>query len=163
MQQPFTVLLAFVSLGAVLFGLFASLSAFFPRQVRLARRAAEESPGRSLLLGAVNTAFVAALSLTLLAAGEGRGPVLTTLGVLLLAAGLSALAVGLAGSASLVGNRLLRRGGGMSEILVGTVSLTLASATPLLGWFVFLPGVIFLGLGSFLLGWSRRRIWEDVL
>ncbi len=163
MQQPFVVLAAIVSLGVVLAGLFASLAAFFPRWVRLARRASEESSGRSFLIGTINTAFVAAVSLALLAGGEGRGPVLTVLGILILGAGITALALGLTGSVSLVGKRLQPRGSELGEILTGTASLTLASATPFLGWFVFLPGLVFLSLGSIILGWSRRRQWEDVL
>lgn len=163
MQQPFVILAGIVSLGVVLAGLFASLAAFFPRWVRLARRASEESPGRSLVIGGINAAFVAAVSLALLARGEGRGAFLTVLGILILGAGIAVLALGLTGSVSLVGKRLLRRGSELGEIVAGTACLTLASATPFLGWFVFLPGLIFLGLGSIILGWSRRRQWEDLL
>jgi hypothetical protein len=48
-------------------------------------------------------------------------------------------------------------------MLTGTVVLTLASATPFLGWFVFLPAIISLGLGAFVLGWFRRRLWSEQL
>jgi len=39
----------------------------------------------------------------------------------------------------------------------------LASATPFLGWFVFLPAIVFLGLGAFVLGWFRRKAWSAQL
>ena len=84
MDQPVALLIAFIALVAVLFGLFASAAALFPRGVWLAQRAAEESPGRSLLIGAVNTGFVLAIALTLLAS---RGPILTFLGGTVAAAG----------------------------------------------------------------------------
>jgi hypothetical protein len=160
MEQPLGLLLAFVALLGVLFGLFASLAAFFPRHVWLARRAAEESPGRSLLLGAVNAVFILAVSLTLLALGDRQG-LLAVIGGIVLAAGSSGLAVGLAGVVTMVGKRLAHQGTELSGILTGTVVLTLASATPFLGWFVFLPGVVFLGLGAFILGWYRRRTYAS--
>src|SRR3989304_1328712 len=58
---PAALLIAFTALIAVLFGLFASAAALFPRGVWLAQRAAEESPGRSLPIGAVNPAFFLAI------------------------------------------------------------------------------------------------------
>ena len=158
MDQPLGLLVAFIALGAVVFGLFASVAALFPRYAWLAQRAAEESPGRSFLLGAVNTVFVLAVSLTALGS---RGPVLTILGGIVLAAGASGSAIGLSGVAAMVGKRLSPRASGFSGILAGTVVLTLASATPFLGWFVFLPAIVFLGLGAFVLGWFRRKAWSD--
>ncbi len=160
MEQPLGLLVAFVALGAVLFGLFASVAALFPRYVWLAQRAAEESPGRSFLLGAVNTAFVLVVSLPALAS---QRPVFTFLGAVFLAAGASGLAIGLSGVATMVGKRLSPRASGFSGILTGTVVVTLASATPFLGWFVFLPAIICLGLGAFVLGWFRRRVWSEQL
>jgi hypothetical protein len=160
MDQPLGLLVAFLALAAVLFGLFSSVAALFPRNVWLAQRAAEESPGRSLLLGAVNTAFVLAVSLPALAS---QVPVLTVLGVIVLAAGASGLAIGLSGVATMVGRRLSPRASGLAGILTGTVVLALASATPFLGWFVFLPAIICLGMGAFVLGWFRRRVWSEQL
>jgi hypothetical protein len=157
MEQPVVLLIAFIALIAVLFGLFASAAALFPRAVWLAQRAAEESPGRSLLIGAVNTVFVLAIALTLLGSG---GPILSFLGGTVAAAGLAGLAIGLAGVATMVGKRLTRQASGLSEILAGTAVLSLASATPIFGWFVVLPGFVFLGLGGFILGWFRRRAWS---
>lgn len=160
MDQPVSLLIAFIALVAVLFGLFASAAALFPRPVWLSQRAAEESPGRSLLIGAVNTGFLLAIALTLLAS---RGPILTFLGGTVAAAGLAGLAVGLAGVVTMVGQRLTRQASGLSEILAGTAVLSLASATPFFGWFVVLPGLVFLGLGGFILGWFRRRVWSAQL
>jgi hypothetical protein len=157
MEQPVALLVAFIALVAILFGLFACASALFPRAVWLAQRAAEESPGRSLLIGAVNTAFVLAIALTLLAS---RGPILTFLGGTVAAAGVAGLSVGLAGVATMVGKRLTRQASGLSEILAGTAVLSLASATPFFGWIVVLPALVFLGLGGFILGWFRRRAWS---
>ena len=160
MEQPLGLLVALLALGAVLCGLLASLAALFPRYSWLAQRAAEESPGRSLLLGAINTAFFLAVSLPALAS---EVPVLTLVGAVVLAGGASALAIGLSGVAMMVGRRLSPRASGLSAILIGTVVLVLASATPFLGWFVFLPGIVFLGLGAFVLGWFRRKAWSEQL
>jgi hypothetical protein len=105
----------------------------------------------------VNTAFVLAISLTLFAT---QGPILTFLGGVVAAAGVAGLAIGLAGVATMVGKRLTRQASGLSEILAGTAVLSLAAATPLFGWFVVLPALVFLGLGGFILGWFRRRAWS---
>ena len=160
MDQPFALIFAFVALVAVLFGMFATAAALFPRAVWLAQRAAEESPGRSLLIGAVNTAFVLAISLTLFAT---ETPVLTFLGGVIAAAGMAGLAIGLAGVATMVGKRLTRQASGLSEILAGTTVLSLAAAVPFFGWFVVLPALIFLGLGGSILGWFRRRAWSAAI
>jgi hypothetical protein len=157
MDQPLGLLIAFLALVALLFGLFASAGALFPRAVWLAQRAAEESPGRSLLIGAVNTGFLLAIALALFAS---RGPILTFLGGMLSAAGLAGLSVGLTGVVMMVGQRLTRQASGLSEILAGTAVLSLAAAVPFFGWFVVLPGLVFLGLGGFILGWFRRRAWS---
>ena len=157
MEQPLGLLIAFLALVALLFGLFAAAAALFPRPVWLAQRAAEESPGRSLLIGAVNTAFLMAISLTLFAS---QGPILTFLGGVVAAAGLAGLAIGLAGVVTMVGQRMTRQASALREILAGTTVLTLASAVPFFGWFVVLPGLVFLALGGFILGWFRRRAWS---
>ncbi|HMK08737.1 MAG TPA: hypothetical protein VK449_06855 [Anaerolineales bacterium] len=157
MDQSVGLIVALLGLLAVLFGLFASAAALFPRQVWLAQRAAEESPGRSLIIGAVNAIFVVAVALALF---SSQLPLLTVLGGLVAAAGLAGLALGWAGVTTLVGGRLTRQRNPLSQILTGTVVLTLASAVPFLGWFVVLPGLIFLGLGGFVLGWFRRRVWS---
>ncbi len=94
MDQPLALLIAFLALVAVLFGVFAGAAALFPRPVWLAQRAAEESPGRSLLIGAVNTGFLLAISVTSFAS---QRQILTFLGGIVAAAGLAGLSVGLAG------------------------------------------------------------------
>jgi hypothetical protein len=157
MDQPVGLVIAFVALAAVLFGLFAAASALFPRLAWLSQRAAEESPGRSLLIGAVNTVFLVAVSLTLFATSA---PLLTFLGGVVAAIGLAALAIGLSGVVAMVGKRLTRQATALREILAGTTVLTLASATPFFGWFVVLPALVFLGLGGFILGWFRRKVWS---
>lgn len=160
MNQPLGLLLGFVALVAALFGLFASLAAFFPRWVWLSQRAVEQSPGRSFLIGFVNAAFVLALSLPLLSL---ESPLTTFLGALVLALGTGALAIGLSAVGSLVGTRLRRADSELTSILTGTVVLSLGSAVPFLGWFLFLPAVIFLALGACILGWFRRRAWSGQL
>lgn len=160
MDQPLGLLIAFLALAAVLFGLFASLAAFFPRMVWLSQRAVEQSPGRSILIGWVNAAFVLAVSLPLLSL---QGPLPTIVGGAVLAAGVGGLAIGLAAVTSLVGRRLRRTDGELAAIFTGTGVLSLASAVPFFGWFVFLPGLLFLALGAFILGWFRRRAWSNQL
>lgn len=160
MDQPLGLVIAFLAVVAVLFGLFASLAAFFPRMVWLSQRAVEQSPGRSILIGLVNTAFVLAVSLPLLSL---QGPFPTGIGALVLAAGVAGLSIGLAAVTALVGRRLRRGASELSAILTGTTVLSLASAVPFFGWFVFLPAVFFLSLGAFILGWFRRKAWSDHL
>jgi hypothetical protein len=123
MEQPVGLLIAFIALVAVLCGLFATASALFPRLVWLSQRAAEESPGRSLLIGAVNTGFLLAIALTLFAS---QRPILTFLGGVVAAVGLAGLSIGLAGLVTMVGKRLARQGSSLSEILAGTAALSLA-------------------------------------
>lgn len=160
MDQPLGLLLAFLALVAVLLGLFASLAAFFPRMVWLSQRAVEQSPGRSILIGLVNAAFVLAVSLPLLSL---QGPLPTIVGAVVLAVGVGGLAIGLAAVTALVGRRLRRTESELSAIFTGTMVLSLASAVPFFGWFVFLPVILFLALGGFILGWFRRKSWSSQL
>lgn len=148
-----------IVLGAIcLVALFVALGALFPRRIERTRREADRAPGRSLLIGLVNAAFLVALVLALQGAGSGLfGGVLRALVVLLAALGIVALTFGLASMVQLAGERLFPKTDPVPRTIGGGAIVILACLTPYLGWFGFFPYVALRGLGAFLLGWWTGR------
>ncbi|MGH2607228.1 MAG: hypothetical protein ACRDG5_11620 [Anaerolineales bacterium] len=148
-----------IALGAIcLIALFVALGAFFPRRIERTRREADGSPGRSFLIGLVNTVFLVALIVALQGAGSGMlGGVLRALVFALAALAIVAATFGLASMVELAGERLFPKTNPMPRTIGGAAVMILACLTPYLGWFGFFPYVALRGLGAFLLGWWTGR------
>lgn len=155
MDEPIGMLLAAILLMIGLAGLFGAVAALFPVTVEITRRAADDHPGRSFVLGLVNVLFLTGLTLALLSISQG--PVLRFLALVVASAGTAGLTFGLAAVVGLVGERISPHRSGLGRIVLGTVVLSLGSLTPFVGWFGLLPYVACLGLGGFVLGLFRRR------
>lgn len=158
MEQPLAILIAALALTACLAALFTAVAALFPVTVEISRRAVDDHPGRAIALGVVNLVFLGGVSMALVSLGDGSGVRLfSLLGLIVAAAGVVGLTLGLAAVSGLVGERLAPQRSGVGRIVLGTVVLTLGSATPFVGWFGLLPYALCLALGGFVLGFFRRR------
>jgi hypothetical protein len=146
--------------GAGLISIFIIINLLLPAPVKRTRAALENSLGRSLLLGLVNSILAVALS-ALLSLPTHTGGVVAGIFVFLI--GLVALAVlaltllGLVAVTALLGSRLAPTKSAVASHLLGGVLLLLACLTPYLGWFVFTPLVVWSGLGAAILTLARVR------
>jgi hypothetical protein len=141
-----------------LMGTFLVVGALFPQTVLRAIRAADESTVRSFWLGVVNFLFVGVLGLVFNGLASGTGirllqiPALFLFGMLALM-----LTLGLTAVAFLIGGRLLPSSSPVRQRTWGSLALIVASLTPLVGWLGVFPYAAFLGIGAFVLSWTRRR------
>lgn len=148
--------------GAMLIALITAVNLLLPVPLARAHQALEAGLGRPLLIGLVNFLFFAAL-LILLALGVRRFAGGTLVPILMLPAQLILLAlaafitIGLAAVASLLGARMGETKDTLSANLRGGLLLTLAALTPFLGWYLFTPFVVFIGLGAAILAVAQRR------
>jgi hypothetical protein len=154
MEQPLAILIAVLALTVCLVALFTSVAALFPVTVEITRRAVDDHPGRSFALGLVNVLFLGGVSMALFSVG---GPFFRFLGVVVFSAGVIGLTFGLAAVSGLAGERIAPHRSGLGRMILGTVVLSLGSATPFVGWFGLIPYVACIGLGGFVLGLFRRR------
>ncbi len=158
MEQPLAILIAVLALTVCLAALFTAVGALFPVTVEIARRAIDDHSGRAFGLGIVNLVFLGGVSMALVSIADGSGVRLFSLIALIVtAAGVIGLTFGLAAVSGLAGERLAPQRSGLARIVLGTVVLTLGSATPFVGWFGLLPYVLCLALGGFVLALFRRR------
>ena len=156
MNEAVRLILVGLAAGVTLVALFLSVGVLFGRKVERARRAAEESPGRAFVVGAINILFLSALGFGFSALADAVGAEVLQLPALLFFSLLIILlAFGLTATSMLVGERLFPGAGLFRSRLGGAGLLTLASLAPFVGWFGFLPYVAFLGSGGFILGLFR--------
>ncbi len=154
MEQPFAILIAVLGLTVCLAALFTSVAALFPVTVEVTRRAVDDHPGRSFALGVVNVLFLGGVSLALFSVG---GPFFRLIGLIFFSAAVIGLTFGLTAVSGLAGERIAPHRSGWGRMILGTVLLSLGSATPFVGWFGLIPYIACIGLGGFVLGLFRRR------
>ena len=139
---------------------FLVIQALFSPRVAKIKAIAPAMTARSFGLGLVNVVFFAVIALVSFSVAENTGPfvrgTLTISALIILGVLAIALSLGLAGMASLVGERLLPDLPAWKQMLWGTVCLALACALPFVGWFLLLPYVGFVGVGSVILGFFPR-------
>ncbi len=153
-MQEFMRLLWLIAFEIGVVALLLLCDAMLPGLLARTRRTLAAMPGRSFLVGLVNSAFFGVLCAALLAPGGGIAPVGLTLTTLLLAL----VAVGLAAAARIVGERL-RPGASDSlrQFVIGASVLVVASSVPLVGWFVVLPFAGLASFGALLIAIVQRR------
>lgn len=136
--------------------LFLAVAALFAGKVERGRRAADNSPGRSFAVGAVNVLFLAALGLGFSTLVDATGEDFFQLPALLFLSLLAILVTfGLTCVSALLGTRLFPTVSPFRRRLGGGIVLTLAALTPFVGWFGLLPYAAFLGSGGMILGLLR--------
>lgn len=151
-------ILVAVLTGFGLTGFFLVMGALFPRVVQRSVRAADRSPGRSLLVGLINILFLGALGLGFGSLAENSGAGIFQLAAVVLFSLLAILlSFGLTGLVQLVGGRLLPASHQTWQYVLGSWALLLGSLTPFVGWFILLPYLAMVATGSVLLGWVRQR------
>ena len=147
--------------GITIIALFAALTLLFPTPVEKTRLNLENSLWRSLLLGVVNFIFFGLLAALFISLAERTGEILG--GILVLLTGIIVVGfaifaiIGLSAFANLLGERI---GGGKTAFasnLRGGALLVLSALVPYVGWFIFLPLVLWAGFGAAISALLRRE------
>jgi len=155
--------------GAALIALLYAISLLVPGPVEKARFLLDHSLGKSLLLGLVNILFAGAIMFLLLRGAQmirdqSSGGTAILSGLLVILAFLIVLAValfalnGLVALASLFGMRMTKSKALIQKELWGSLLLVLASLTPYVGWFIFAPAMICLGVGATILSLAQPKM-----
>lgn len=135
-----------------LIALFLVVGVLFPRRINLTFDAMDQMPGRAFLLGLINTLFVAALLIGLVALAEATAlGLLWLLAMLFLVIYLIGLLFGLTGVAQLVGGRLVPAWSPNRRHIAGALALILGCLVPYLGWLGLFVYVSLLGVGGVIL------------
>lgn len=131
--------------------------ALFPARLARARAVADQLPGRSFVVGLVNLLFFGAVALGFSALADRSGSELLRVPALLLAGALAlGLSFGLNAVSALAGARLRPQDSALRQKVWGTLTLSLGSTLPVLGWFGLLPYIGCLGLGAFIISLIAR-------
>jgi hypothetical protein len=154
-------------LGIVFPGLLTALYLLFPATVERARLRLDRSPWLCFFAGGLLTAVFSLPVVVLFALGNG---VTQFMGWTLLFLVLTFAAIGAAGMAAKMGERLAARSGNSlspaGAFLRGAVALELAAAFPIIGWFILIPLAIVtcLGASAFaLLRWMPRPVAQVIV
>ena len=155
----FFLVIILLTIGLVAYLLVAG--ALFPQRVAKTKGVIHSVPGRAFGIGLVNFVFFMVIALVLMSVSErisnGFMKGIVVIPALLIFALLSImLSFGLAGSATLLGERILPDLSLWKQTAWGTVCMTLACALPFVGWFLLLPYVGCVGIGAFILGFFQR-------
>jgi len=143
---------------------FVVLNALFENRVTKTQRAIIAMPARSFGVGLVNFLFFGVIAVVLLSLTDANRvsnvmrvillfptvAVLVFLGIL--------LTFGLAGMVNIIGERIFPDHAVLKQKALGAVILCIACALPILGWFLLLPYVGFVGIGGFILGLFQRDL-----
>lgn len=155
-------LVLFVLVGGVsLISMLAALHLLLPTAVERARLKLAGSLSKAFLLGLVYLLFFGALGFILFWLGRQVGSLLA--GILAFLALLIAVALeisalnGLAALASLLGERIGEAKNPFLSDLRGGLLLVLACLTPYIGWYIFTPFVLCVGLGASVLALFQRK------
>ncbi len=160
--------------GVTLIALLVTISLLLPISVENARKKIETNLFRSFLVGLVNLAFALALMILLgyiISLFQETTDNMTTIdlskiigpGIFLVLGTLVALTVilfalrGLSALTSLLGERIGKAKNPFQSDLRGGLLLVLACLTPYIGWYIFTPFVLCLGLGASVLALFQRK------
>jgi hypothetical protein len=127
------------------------INLFFSRRVSRVILVIERIPGRSFLIGLVNSLFVAGIILGIVALADQSGiEMIAVIAVILLALYIYVLTMGLTSMGRIIGERIFPQLDIARQMVFGSIILTLACITPFLGWFGMFPYLGFTGVGGFI-------------
>lgn len=155
MGDIFGLILLIVSSAASTIAMLTLLIFLIPKRVQRTRHVIQNSPGRSFIIGFVNTIFFLLIATIFAQGGDGGG----LLALIIVLALLSFSAVGLASLTLLLRDRIYPeaiKSSGLKSTLKSALLVVLAGMLPLLGWFVLAPIVLIAALGASIVVLVRR-------
>jgi hypothetical protein len=162
MDQGLGFFIIVVLSGLCLGALFVVVNNLFREIVEDTQQAAQDSPGRTFLVGLINFLFIMVIAIALQNVAQIMGiQFLSFLGLFLLFLLVIGVVFGLSAMVELVNEKLTPGQTGWKFTAGGAIALTMACLTPYLGWFGLLPYVGFRGLGAFILSLITRLRQSD--
>ena len=157
LRLSFIIILLTIALSAF----FLVIGALFANRAAKTQRVITAMPGRSFGVGLVNFVFFGVIALVLFSVAGNAGDfirfILTVPALLITAILAIMLSFGLAGMSNLLGERIFPDQPAWKQTIWGTVILSFACALPIVGWFLLLPYIGFVGIGAFILGLFQRE------
>lgn len=136
-----------LALGIAFPGLLVAWWLLFPSAVGRAKQRFVRTPGKCFGLGVLVTILLT-IPTTILFLIPGPGQLMSFVAILAI---MGIAAIGAAGIAATMGERLTQRTGSVSPFAAfvrGAIALELAAAFPFLGWFIVIPVAIIISLGA---------------
>ncbi len=156
LRLSFIVILLTIALAAH----FLVIGALFANRATKTKRVITAMSGRSFGVGLVNFAFFGVIALVLFSVAGNAGDfirfILTIPALLITAVLTIMLSFGLAGTSTLLGERIFPDQLAWKQTAWGTMILSFACALPIVGWFLLFPYAGFVGIGAFILGLFQR-------
>ncbi|MFZ1401420.1 MAG: hypothetical protein WAS33_31230 [Candidatus Promineifilaceae bacterium] len=149
LQLTIIILFSWGTLAALL----VLLPALLPGRVARAQQVAQNSPGRSFVIGLVNVLFFGVVGAIFAQGGDVGG----LIALLILLAIAAVTAVGLSAINQIVQTRLYPREDGVKVGLKTAVLLIAGGLVPLLGWLVVAPVLLLISLGAGIIALVRRK------
>lgn len=152
MGEALIVLLMVIAVGITVTAFLMILQMLFSSFVEEIKSVTMASHGRSLVIGFVNTFFLAVITVGLWSISENTGiGILAVIALLIFVFFTIGLAMGLTAIACMLGERLRPDKVAWQQTLSGGVVMILASVTPYVGWFLLLPYLGLRGFGAFIM------------
>ncbi len=158
MNEAIGVFIYVVLLAGAIAAYCVVMVLFFGRAVTNAELNATLAPGRAFGVGLVNLLFFGTVAVLSAGVADSTGISLLVIPALV-ALGLVGIgwSIGVSALARAAGARLLPTVNGFQQVAIGAGVLTLASLLPFIGWFILLPYLLFVGLGSTIMSLFSAR------
>ncbi len=152
----FIVIMLTITLAAY----FLVIGALFTSRVTKTQSIINQTSGRAFGLGLVNFLFFGVVAMLLFSVAENTGAfvkgMLTIPALLILAFLAVLLSLGLTGMVNSLGERLFPDVISWKRNIWSAVILCIACALPIVGWFLLLPYISFVGIGASILGFFQK-------
>lgn len=139
---------------------FLVINALFENRIAKTQHVITQTPGRSFGLGLVNFLFFGAIAFALLGVAENTGAfikgIITIPAILILAFLTYLLSIGLTSLVKRLGEKIFPDLTSWKQMLWASVVLCFACALPVVGWFLLLPFVSFIGIGGTILAFFQK-------
>jgi len=138
---------------------FQIMILLFPERIQKIKFVREELPGRSLLIGLINTLFVLAIIMGFSALAERTGlEVLVIIPIVLLIMFIIIFMFGLTAIVYTIGEKFSPEKNQQTKMINGAIITILACLTPFIGWFILFPYFGLSGFGAFIiLAFQERK------
>ena len=157
-MENFTLVLLVLFSGLCLAASFQALNLLFPARILKIKSVREELPGRSALIGLINTLFVLAIIMGFSALAERTGlEVLVIIPIVLLIIFIIIFMFGLTAMVYSIGEKFTPEKNQQTKMIYGAIITILACLTPFIGWFVLLPYLGLSGFGAAIIRYFQER------